>query len=187
MSAVSIDQQIGPGASRLVGLSRERRAERREPLIHRGRPAHDAMCRARLCKCDNEQREGTTDLLRHMMRAGEAGGWGSAGATALDLELEAVATLGPVLALVLLVLLVVLVVVVVVTTSFLEAGPGPSSPGPRGATTPPLGLPLPPSGASFLCLFFFLAILKSDGSRSKSSGAQEAASRITGEESVPGA
>lgn len=137
------------------------------------------------CKCDNEQREDTTDLLRHMMRAGEAGGWGSAVATALDLELEAVATLEPVLALVLLVLVLVLVAVVV-TTSFLEAGPGPSSPGPRGATTPPLGLPLPPSGASFLCLFFFLAILKSDESRSKSSGAQ-AASRITGEESVPGA
>lgn len=132
-------------------------------------------------KCDNEQREGTTDLLRHIMRAGEAGGWGSAGATALDFELEAVTRLEPALALVLLVL-----VLVVVTASFLEAGPGPSSPGPRGATTPPLGSPLPPSGASFLCLFFFLAILKSDGSRSKSSGAQ-AASRITGEESVPGA
>lgn len=103
------------------------------------------------CKCDNKQQEGTTDLLRHIMRAGEAGGWGSAGATALDFE---PATLELVLVLVL--------AAVVVTTSFLEEGPGPSRPGPWGATELALGLPLPPSGASFLCLFFFLAILESD-------------------------
>lgn len=92
------------------------------------------------------------------MRAGEAGGWGSAGATALDFEPEVEATLELVLVLV----LVAVVVVVVVTTSFLEEGPGPSRAGPRGATELALGLPLPPSGTSFLCLFFFLAILESD-------------------------
>lgn len=116
-------------------------------------------------KCDNKQQEGTTDLLRQMMRAGEAGGWGSAGATALGFELDIAATLEPELLpvlVVVLVLVLVLVVVVVVTTSFLEEGPGPSTSGPRGATVLPLGLPLPPSGASFLCLFFFLAILKSE-------------------------
>lgn len=87
------------------------------------------------------------------MRAGEAGGWGGAGATALDFEPGVEATLE---------LVLVLVLVVVVTTSFLEEGPGPSRPGPRGATELALGLPLPPFGASFLCLFFFLAILESD-------------------------
>lgn len=34
-----------------------------------------------------------TDLLRHMMRAAEAGGWGSAGATALGFGPEAAPTL----------------------------------------------------------------------------------------------
>lgn len=96
--------------------------------------------------------------MRHIIRAGEAGGWGSAGATALDLEPDVVATLEPVLALV----LVLVAVVVVVTLSFLEEEPGPSRPEPRGATELALGLALPPSGASFLCLFFFLAILESD-------------------------
>lgn len=177
VSVVSIYQQLSLAHREWWGC--QAGAVQREGIFVPSRtPRARCDVSSAICECDNEQQEGTTDLLRHMMRAGEAGGWGSAGAAALDFELEAVATLEPVLALVL--------VAAVVTASFLEAGPGPSSPGPRGATMPPLGSPLPPSGASFLCLFFFLAILKSDGSRSKSSGAQ-AASRITGEESVPGA
>lgn len=54
-----------------------------------------------------------------------------------------------------------MLVVVLVPTSFLMAGAAPSSAGPRGATIPPLGLALPPSAVSLVCLFFFLAILKS--------------------------
>lgn len=110
------------------------------------------------CNCDGKQQKGMTDLLRQMIRAGEAGGWGSEGATGLGLELELVAVL--VLLFVVFVVFVV-VVAVVVTTSFLEACPAPSSAGPRGGTLAALELPLPPPGASFLCLFFFLVILKS--------------------------
>lgn len=131
-----------------VGVSRERRAQR---AAREGSsvPVADAPRTMRChCSCDGKKQKGMTDLLRQMIRAGEAGGWGSAGATGLDLELE-------------LALVLVLVFVVVVTTSFLEARPAPSSPGPRGVTLAPLELPLPPSGASFLCLFFFLVILRS--------------------------
>lgn len=166
VSVVSIDQQLGLAHREWWGCQGALRKEKGASVPSRTPRARCDESSA-TCQCDNEQQGGMTNLLRHMMRAGEAGGWGSAGATALGLELE------PVLALALLVLVLV---AVVVTASFLEAGPGPSSPEPRDATMPPLGSPLPPSGAPFLCLFFFLAILKSDGSgsRSKSSGAQGA-------------
>lgn len=131
-----------------VGVSRERRAQR-AARAGSSVPVADAPRTMRChCDCDGKQQKGMTDLLRQMIRAGEAGGWGSEGTTGLGLELE----LAP---------LLVLVFVVVVTTSFLEACMAPSSPGPRGATWAPLELPLPPPGASFLCLFFFLVILKS--------------------------
>lgn len=154
VSAVSVDQQLGLAhRARVVGCQESAAQREKNSIVESRTPRArcDVSCAA--CKCDNKQQEGTTDLLRHIMRAGEAGGWGSAGATALDFEPEVVATLE---------LELVLVLVLVVTTSFLEEGPGPSRPGPRGATGLALGLPLPPSGASFLCLFFFLAILESD-------------------------
>lgn len=158
VSAISVNQQLGLAhRARVVGCQGSAAQREKSRIVESRTPRARCDVSCATCKCDNKQQEGTTDLLRHIMRAGEAGGWGSAGATALDFEPEVEATLELVLVLVL-----VAVVVVVVTTSFLEEGPGPSRPGPRGATELALGLPLPPSGASLLCLFFFLAILESD-------------------------
>jgi DNA-binding transcriptional LysR family regulator len=122
--AFSIDQQLSL-ALRRKGLGRR-----------------DAHARTMRCQgdCDGKARGvGTTNLLRQMIRAGDGGAWGSAGATGLDLELE------PALVLVLLGAAAAVVVVVVMPTSFLEAGPAPSG-----------------TSSSFFCLFFFLVIFKSD-------------------------
>lgn len=145
VSAVSIDQRLGRA-------HRELRVACVEVSREGTRRARNAIIAGVATAGDGQQREGTTDLLRQMIRAGDAGGWGGAGATGLDLEEEEE-------------VLVLVLVFMVVTRSFLEEGleeeAAPSKAGPtRGPTTPPPGLALPPSGVSFLCLFFFLAIVK---------------------------